>query len=343
MGDAAPSSPLRDPTDTSARGCRLGFLGVGWIGRNRLEALSGAGAEVTAVVDLSKELAEDVARSAGAVVLPEFEALLDHELDGIVIATPSALHAEQSIAALRRGLAVFCQKPLARSASEAREVLGVAASMDRLLGVDLSYRHLEGVRKIRDLIQAGELGDLYAADLVFHNAHGPDKPWFYDPQLSGGGCLIDLGTHLVDLALWVMDFPKPVEIWSRLYSKGRPWFKGASAVEDYAIGGFTLNNGAVVTLGCSWKLSLGQDARIEAWFHGTHGGACLRNTEGSFYDFIAELLHGRTRKLLSAPPEAWGGRAAIDWARKLARSNRYDAGIETVLLTSEILDRMYDQ
>jgi len=151
------------------------------------------------------------------------------------------------------------------------------------------------------------------------------------------------GPHLVGLGLWTVASPGPVEIWGRLYSKGTPWFKGAPTVEDYAIGGFTLKNNAVVTMACSWKLALGQDARIEAWFHGTKGGVCLRNVEGSFYDFISERLHGRTREPLTAPPDSWGGRAIIDWARRVAQGNRYDAGIESVLLTSEILDRMYDQ
>ncbi|MBR7513789.1 Gfo/Idh/MocA family oxidoreductase, partial [Mycobacterium tuberculosis] len=78
--------------------------------------------------------------------------------DGIVIATPSALHAEQSIRALDAGAAVFCQKPLGRTAAEVRAVVDAARNADRLLGLDLSCRHTEAMRRIRALIQAGELG-----------------------------------------------------------------------------------------------------------------------------------------------------------------------------------------
>jgi len=64
----------------------------------------------------------------------------------------------------------------------------------------------------------------YLADLIFHNAYGPDKPWFYDRTLSGGGCVIDLGIHLVDLALWNLDFPKVMNVTSRLFAPGQTHF-----------------------------------------------------------------------------------------------------------------------
>src|SRR5688500_9633265 len=93
---------------------RLGFLGVGWIGRHRMEAIARSGvAEVTAVVDPSAAAMAEVEKVApGCQRADSFEELLSSALDGIVIATPSAVHAEQSIRALERGIAVFCQKPL---------------------------------------------------------------------------------------------------------------------------------------------------------------------------------------------------------------------------------------
>src|SRR4051812_47440158 len=107
---------------------RLGFLGVGWIGKNRLEAIVGSGAGiVTAIADASAALTREVAQAfPQAAVLDSLEDLLAADLDGIIIATPSALHAEQAIAALERGVAVFCQKPLGRSAQETRRVVDAA-------------------------------------------------------------------------------------------------------------------------------------------------------------------------------------------------------------------------
>src|SRR5207249_10597919 len=125
---------------------RLGCLGVGWIGQHRLQALVRSGlVEVVAIVDPVQALAEQAASLApGAAVLSGMAALLAQELDGIVIATPSALHAEQTIEALTAGSAVFCQKPLGRTAAETRGVVDAARTADRLLGVDLSYRCVRG-------------------------------------------------------------------------------------------------------------------------------------------------------------------------------------------------------
>src|SRR5206468_6312526 len=120
--DHGSSTAMRD---TAVRP-RLGFLGVGWIGRHRMECIAQSGvAEVAAIADASSENAAAAASLAsGAIVAGDtLDALLDAGVDGVVIATPSALHAEQAIAALERGVAVFCQKPLARTAEETGRVL----------------------------------------------------------------------------------------------------------------------------------------------------------------------------------------------------------------------------
>src|SRR4051794_16305627 len=188
---------------------RLGFAGTGWIGRHRMAAMvQGGAAEAAAVFDPAPGAAEAARTlSPDATLCQSFEELLAQPLDGVVIATPSAMHAAQAIASLESGRAVFCQKPLARTAAETHAVLAAAHAADRLLGVDLSYRAHTGMRRIRELIAGGELGSVYAIEGVFHNAYGPDKSWFYDARLAGGGCLLDLGIHLVDLALWCLDFP----------------------------------------------------------------------------------------------------------------------------------------
>lgn len=334
--------PPRPESSPRVRPCRLGFLGVGWIGRNRMEALARSKhVEIVAVVDVASAAAEVAAREAGAIICRGFEELMDHNLDGVVIATPSALHAAQTTAALNSGLAVFCQKPLGRTTGEVREVIAAAMAADRLLGVDLSYRHLNGIQQIRGRIRSGDLGEIFAADLTFHNAYGPDKAWFYDPTLSGGGCLMDLGTHLVDLGLWALDYPRVDKASGRLFARGETFRSGSRVVEDYAIASLDLETGACARVACSWRLSLGEDARIEVRFHGSKGGVCLCNVNGSFHDFRTELFRGTRREILSEPPEDWGGRAAIDWARRLSHSRSYDPEIESVLNTTAVLDTIY--
>ncbi|GLC24303.1 Gfo/Idh/MocA family protein [Roseisolibacter agri] len=322
---------------------RLGFLGTGWIGRHRMQAIAADGcATVAAIADASPDAAAQAADAVpGACVVGSLDALLDLELDGLVIATPSALHAPQAIAALERGCAVFCQKPLARTAAESRRVVDAARAADRLLGVDLSYRHTAGARAVRDLVREGALGAVYAVDLVFHNAYGPDKAWFRDPALAGGGCVIDLGIHLVDLALWTLGWPAVRRVDGRLYAQGRALADPARQVEDHAVATLELATGATVRLACSWHLSAGQDAVIEAAFYGTEGGAALRNVDGSFYDFVAQRFRGTARATLAEPPDAWGGRAAVAWARALASGARFDPDVERIVEVAAALDGIY--
>jgi predicted dehydrogenase len=320
---------------------RLGFLGTGWIGRHRMQAMIDTGlVEAVGYADPSDDMAAEAAQLAPeAKRLAGLHDLLAQELDGVVIATPSALHAEQSIQALEAGVAVFCQKPLGRSAAEVGAVVEAARRADRLLGLDLSYRHTEAMRRIRALISGGELGRIGAVDLVFHNAYGPGKSWFFDPAQSGGGCVIDLGVHLVDLALWALDFQEVADVDARLLANGRPL--GSGECEDYAVAMLTLAGGAVVTLACSWNLPAGRDAMISARFYGEGQGAALRNIDGSFFNFIGERYRGTASETLASPPDDWGGRAAADWAARLAAGERFDAKAAQFIRVAAVLDRIY--
>jgi predicted dehydrogenase len=317
---------------------RLGFLGVGWIGRHRMQALARDGlAQVAAVADPHEEaLAATVEVAPQAARAESLEELLEHELDGIVIATPSALHAEQATAALEHGLAVFCQKPLARDAEEARRVLRAAREADRLLAVDLSYRHVEALRAARTLTAAGGIGRLHSLDLVFHNAYGPDKPWFTQPELSGGGCLIDLGTHLLDLALWLTGATEyEVESARALSLHGHE-------VEDRATAELTLGGEVGARLACSWFQPAGGECAFECTAWGNEGAVSVRNVGGSFYDFRAELWRGTSAELMVEPgDEDWGGHAIGAWAQQLADGCRYDPAADELELLAEAIDDVY--
>jgi predicted dehydrogenase len=245
------------------------------------------------------------------------------------------------MAALERGVAVFCQKPLARTAAENAAIIEAARKADRLLGCDLSYRHTEAMRRIRNCVVEGELGNVHAADLVFHNAYGPDKSWARDAALSGGGCAIDLGIHLVDLALWTLGFPQVERVTSRLYAQGELLPADSPRVEDYAVAQLELAGGCTARIACSWNVSTGRDAVIEAHFHGSKGGAAMRNVDGSFYDFAAARFQGTQRFPLADPPDAWGGRAITDWARRLGAGARYSSSIESIVQVASVLDRIY--
>lgn len=324
------------------RSPRIACLGVGWIGRHRMQALVEAdAAHVVAIADPDPRALE-----AAGTLVPQAERfsdaspLFDLGLDGLVIATPSAMHATQSIAALRAGLAVFCQKPLARDARETAAVLAAARGADRLLAIDLSYRHVAGVPQMREIVQSGEIGKLFAAELVFHNAYGPDKEWFYDPVRAGGGCVIDLGTHLIDLALWVTGSKRAAVADACCYAGGRT-ARDRDRVEDFARLRLMLDGDVTASISCSWNLHAGRDAEIEAAFYGTSGAVVMRNVNGSFYDFTVERHRGTACDLVAGPPDAWSGRAVSAWARALGRSPTYDPDVESVGRIASIVDRVY--
>jgi predicted dehydrogenase len=352
VGDPFPNATNRvwGPPQTTAPALwsaqstpKLGFVGMGWIGRNRLQALAqSAAVEIAAVTDPDEACVRACRETAPAAqVFDSFEELLAQDLDAIVIATPSALHMPQCIAALNRGFAVFCQKPLGRNAAEVREVVKAARRADRLLGVDLPYRWTRAAALARSAVRADRIGRVFHSELVFHNAYSPGRPWFYDRRLAGGGCVIDLGVHLVDLALWTLDFPRVVETHSQLYNKGVLLKRNSAVVEDFAMAQLLTEDHAGITLQCSWNLHAGCDAVIAVRFYGPRGAVVIENVNGSFYDFRASLCKGTKSVALAEPPDSWFGRAAVEWAHKLRRSRRFDREAEEHIAVAEVLDGIY--
>src|SRR3954471_18893773 len=120
-------------------------------------------------------------------------------------------------------------------------------------------------------------------------------------------------------------------------------FDTNSVVEDYAIAELDLQSGAAVRLACSWNLPAGRDAGIQASFFGTRGGAALNNVDGSFYDFTADWFHGTSRKRLSSPPDAWGGRAVVDWGERLAAGGEFDPSAERLIELAVLIDTIYER
>jgi predicted dehydrogenase len=322
---------------------RIGCLGLGWIGRHRLQALNASGlVDITHLWD-----ADAIALTAAAALVPAarcasgIDELFDTGLDGLVIATPSALHTSETMRALDRGLAVFCQKPLARSAAETACIVELARQRDRLLHVDLSYRHVRAFEALVTCVERGAAGTPHAIDLTFHNAYGPDKLWYYARELSGGGCVTDLGAHLIDLLLRLSGPELPSVVASQLFSGCSAWTPESSAVEDLAIVQLRTCSGAAVRLACSWRLPAGCDAVIDATVYGPTTGFRAHNVNGSFYDFAAERLERGQAHVLVSPPDEWSGRAVVEWARRLASSPAFDPACERYIGVAQVVDDIY--
>jgi predicted dehydrogenase len=326
----------------------------------RLEAVAAAGVAVPAALcDASPERLADFCRKVGVDgsepgCFADPEDLLRHaadlRLDGVVIATPNALHAPQTLAALDRGLAVFCQKPFALSGEEARRLLDSARAADRLLGIDYTYRTLASAAELRRLVRTGELGRVFSVDTVFHNGYGPDKPWCFDPALAGGGALLDLGVHLIDLAFWLLEARHVSAVSGAVFREGRllpPRREGLEevAIDDFAAARIDFEAGtgepASAAVAVSWNAHAGRDCLFRATLFGTAGGAELRNVGGSFYDFELARFAGRSEEVVARDSGDSLGRGIVAWAERLAASPRFDPEAVRGILVSDVVDAIY--
>ena len=323
---------------------RVAFVGLGWIGRKRLAAVAAENEliEVSALVDSDAERLHAAALEyPQAAVGCTVEAALDEDVDAVVIATPNGFHARQAIACLERGLPVFCQKPLATTLADVQRVIAAAREADRLLGIDFCYRHISGMPELRRRVMSGAIGEIVAVDLCFHNAYGPDKSWCQDRSLAGGGCLLDLGVHLLDLSLWVQGMPPTERVRSRLFAQGEPVQGCSGPLEDLAYAEFIQANGAIVRLACSWHAQIGQPAQIHMSLTGTRGGASWTNVDGSFYDFDTQMFVGGHCERLGTSRDDWGSRALCAWLAQLRVSNRFDPEAEHIVRSAALIDEVY--
>jgi predicted dehydrogenase len=324
---------------------RVGFIGTGWIGRNRMEALlQEQFIKPVAILDIDNEQAcKALEIIPGAFRCTSIEEMVSTDIDAVVIATPNALHEEHAMFALERNCAVFCQKPLGRNANECIRIIDYAQKQNLRLGIDMSYRYLEGIQIGRSIIEDGLIGDIFNVECCFHNAYGPDKAWFYNPVLSGGGCLIDLGVHCIDLAMWVLGFPAVQNVSGFLYEKGKRVFKNKQlCAEDFADAIIELESGVVIRTVCSWKVSAGCDAVIKWVFYGSKGALCVGNCNGSFYDFITEQYNGTSCKVLKRESTEWSHKAIREWAKKTYENKQFDASVKEHVIVSKIMDSIYD-
>lgn len=207
------------------------------------------------------------------------------ELDVVSVGLPNFLHAPVTIAALRAGKHVLCEKPLATSAAEAREMVAEARACGRQLMVCFNYRFREDTRWLMGMREAGRFGEIYYARAGWlRNSGIPGYGgWFTNKAMSGGGPLIDLGVHILDLTLWLMGYPRAVSVSGSTYAvfgpqgkkaPGRRRGQGGFDVEDLAAGFVRFENGASLQIETSWgsQTKPGRDDYFVT-LYGSEGGA----------------------------------------------------------------------
>ena len=187
---------------------KAAIIGCGLIGQKRAKTLSLSGCSLTACADIVKERAESLARmNPGTQPVTDWRTVIGKkDVDIVIVATPHNLLAEITLAAVSAGKHVLVEKPAARRAKELEPVIQAARSTEVLVRVGFNHRYHPAVRKAREITESGCLGELmYIRGRYGHGGRiGYEKEWRANPEVSGGGELIDQGTHLIDLSRWFL-------------------------------------------------------------------------------------------------------------------------------------------
>jgi predicted dehydrogenase len=271
---------------------KVGIIGAGAIARNHARGVSGhPQAEVLAIADTSAERAETVAREfdiprryASAARL-----IRDGDLDAVTVAVPNKYHSAYAVSALESGKHVCIDKPFTMNAAEAEAVIAASKKARKVFMLGMNWRFRKEAQTIRQLVKRGELGDVYHAKAYIRRRTGIPKfgTWFSRKALSGGGALLDIGVHMLDVCLYMMDNFQPVAVSGATYAKFGPRGLGEGSwghsdpgkfvfnVDDFGTALIKMKNGATVALDASWVLHQAQATRGDVELFGTEGGASM--------------------------------------------------------------------
>lgn len=279
-----------------SRKLRLGVVGLG-MGRHHAEAyLADGRVDLGALCDIDERRLKSAGEKYGVAALftDANEMFRQADLTAVSIATPNKFHAPLTMAALRHGLHVLCEKPMAMTVREAYRMWEAAKKARRNLMINFSFRFSDMSYALKQQVDAGLVGDIYFGRTVWHRRRGIPGfgGWFTNKELAGGGPLIDLGVHRLDLALWLMGYPEPISVTGATHNgiagtlarKSRRAF----TVEDLGCGLIKFTNDATLILEASWAANIGEPERMVTWLSGTKGGIVQRNVGGG-YEFAAEI------------------------------------------------------
>ncbi|PAV31189.1 oxidoreductase [Virgibacillus profundi] len=267
---------------------RVGIIGAGGIARdvhipNYLK--QGSKVKVTAIADIVRGNAENLSDQFNIPhVFTDYQEMLETvELDVISICTPNKFHAAATIAALEAGCHVLCEKPPAMTVAEAEKMAETAKRTGKILTYGLSYRHTAEVDTLKRFIDADELGEIYAARVHAIRRRGiPGWGVFTNKELQGGGPLIDIGVHMLDTALYLMDYPEPDTVFGVTYQKlgnkkgvglAGQWDWENFSIEDMARGMITFKNGASIILESAFAANIEKHDEMSVSVMGDKGGA----------------------------------------------------------------------
>lgn len=343
---------------------KIGIIGCGGIATNKhMPALKKiAEVEMVAFCDVIEERAEQAKEKFGtsdAKIYTDYqELLMDSTIDVIHVCTPNSSHAEISIAGLHADKHVMCEKPMAKTSKEARDMLNAAKETGKKLTIGYQNRFRTDSQYLHEMCADGELGDIYLGKAhAIRRRAVPTWGVFLDEEAQGGGPLIDIGTHALDLTLWMMDNYKPKYVVGNAYHKlsstknaanaWGPWDPDKFTVEDSAFGFITMENGASIILEASWALNSLDVGEAKTSLSGTKGGADMK--DGLMINGEDRgLLYNRQVELETGGVDFYDGTdadpatlEAESWINAIINDTEPIVKPEEALVVTEILEAIY--
>jgi len=344
---------------------KVGIVGCGGIANGKhlpslrkLEQI-----ELVAFCDIVLDRAEKAAKEYGddqSLVVEDYRELLkDASIDVVHVLTPNSSHAEISVAALEAGKHVMCEKPMAKTTKEAREMIEAAKRTGKKLTIGYDNRLRPDSQHLHEVTRSGELGEIY-----FATAHAirrravPTWGVFLDEEKQGGGPLIDIGTHALDLTLWMMDNYKPKSVMGSTFHKlGHkenaanafgPWEPEEFTVEDSAFGFIKMENGATIILESSWALNTLDVDEAKCSLSGTEGGADMKDglringeDHGRLYTTDVRLDVGGVA-FYDGRSESQADREARLWIESILNDTEPLVKPEEAFVVTQILEAIYE-
>lgn len=269
---------------------KIGVIGCGGIANGKhLPALSQIEeVEFAAFCDIIEKRAQKAKEEYGNVnskVFKDYEEMLaSTKLDVVHVLTPNNTHKTISVAAMEAGNHVMCEKPMAKTSEEARQMIEASEKAGKKLTIGYQNRFRTDAQYLHEICQEGELGEIYSAKAhAIRRRAVPTWGVFLDEEAQGGGPLIDIGTHALDLTLWMMGNYKPKYVVGNTYHKlsetknaanaWGPWNPEDFTVEDSAFGFVVMENGATIYLESSWALNSLEVKEAKTTLMGTKAGA----------------------------------------------------------------------
>jgi len=347
---------------------RIGIVGCGGIANGKhmpsLKKFSDK-VELVAFCDIIPERAEQAVKEYGTpdakAYVDYHELLEDKSIDVVHVCTPNRSHAEITVAALEAGKHVMCEKPMAKTAADARLMLDAAKRTGKKLTIGYQNRCYPRCLLLKRACDEGELGEIYYAKAhAVRRRAVPTWGVFLNEYEQGGGPLIDIGTHALDLTLWMMNNYKPKSVMGQTFKKlsdqtetgnaWGDWDPEKFTVEDSAFGFIKMENGATIVLESSWALNTLDVKEAQTTLCGTKGGADMIDPDGLRFNKIH-----LGRPVVETPDLSAGGVAFFDgvggndpmmtdmgqWINAILEDKDPLVLPEQALVVTEILEAIY--